>query len=332
MSLNLQYFSSYPEDKAAARQRLRKVVGVDTECAVDVIAVQEGIKSIDVFDELGYEKVACAGSAGVAQSVRQMVYDDQAALGGCPEALRDEVLCNQIYVQRGSDWQVLAHDVERVSSAISLDGGEGRCSGQLAMRSMVWVKLRRVGQDGPAAYVMCTHITGGRFEDQYFLQQLGEERREQPVRCAKFFAERRPQPHEDDVGVLIGDFNALPHYAPTGAMHSYFKTGIANSRGVQLDSERQGLASQAELEDRFKTYMTSPFMALKDLGWTLAYGSEVGPTSAFGHLIDHMALSRGVQVLRAEVQHLTNQKFSTGPPDTDLVLTDHNAVKVALEF
>lgn len=90
----------------------------------------------------------------------------------------------------------------------------------------------------------------------------------------------------------------------------------------------RGVNTVQDLEEHFKNYMTSPFKALKDLDWTFAYGPEVGATSRFGHLIDHIALSTPVEVLKAEVQHLTNQLFSSAKPDTDLVLTDHNAIRV----
>lgn len=66
-------------------------------------------------------------------------------------------------------------------------------------------------------------------------------------------------------------------------------------------------------------------------GWHFAYDQEtVGATSAFGHLIDHVATSAPLeQERRPEVRFLTNQKFGGKPPDTDLVVTDHNAVQVA---
>jgi len=328
MSLNMQYYSSYPEDRAAAREKLQEVTGADGDDAVDVIAVQEGIRSVDVLSELGYEKVVCAGELGVAQTVREMVYSDETALNTCPPELRDELLCNQIYLRTGSDWLVEGRGAERVSSMTNLHGGEGRSQGPLAMRSMAWVKLRRTGRQGRAVFVMCTHLTGGRFEDQYYMQQLAKERREQPIKCASFFSHRRPNPQKDDIGMLIGDFNALPEYAADGPMHAYFKAGIANSKGVELDAKQKGVNTVQDLEEHFKNYMTSPFKALKDLDWTFAYGPEVGATSRFGHLIDHIALSTPVEVLKAEVQHLTNQLFSSAKPDTDLVLTDHNAIRV----
>merc|ERR1712070_567727 len=73
--------------------------------------------------------------------------------------------------------------------------------------------------------------------------------------------------------------------------------------------------------------MLSPFTAIQQQGWSLAYGPEVGVTSGFGHLIDHMATNRPMRVASAQVSYLTNQKFGNKPQDTDLPLTDHNSVK-----
>mmetsp|Transcript_93812 Transcript_93812/g.236407 ORF Transcript_93812/g.236407 Transcript_93812/m.236407 type:complete len:180 (-) Transcript_93812:209-748(-) len=179
---------------------------------------------------------------------------------------------------------------------------------------------------------MCTHISGGRFEDQYFVQQLAEERYQQTKQCNDFFHLRRPGAQASDVGILVGDFNATEAYSASGPMNAYFKFGIAGSEGVWSDAESVGISTQEDLESSFKTYMVSPFKALKEFGWTLAYGEEVGVTSAFGHLIDHMALSRPVPVESAEVIYLTNQKVKGKSADTDVVVTDHNAVKVSFQI
>ena len=63
---------------------------------------------------------------------------------------------------------------------------------------------------------------------------------------------------------------------------------------------------------------------------TMAYSPlEVGATSAFGQTVDHVAMSRSCPT-RVEKYFTTNQRFGSGPPDTDLPLTDHNAVKVTI--
>jgi len=326
MTLNLQYFASYPEDLEAAAHKLRNALGGPNP--PNVVCVQEGLACRDILRELGFKLVVCAGASGVAQSVREMVYHDGAALQACKGDIADRLLCNQLYVRTNSDWAVDEGGVEQISSDLQLSGGGGRVNGALAVRSMSWLKLRRVGVQGPATFVMCTHITGGRFEDQYFVQQLAEERRQQTLRCVDFFNSRRPGAHPEDLGILVGDFNATEEYVHDGPMHGYFKFGIAGSEGVKSDAMDAGISLEEDLESVFKTYMVSPFSALRDSGWTFAYGNEVGVTSAFGHLIDHMALSRPVRVLSSEVVFLTNQKVKGEPSDTDLVITDHNAVKV----
>jgi endonuclease/exonuclease/phosphatase family metal-dependent hydrolase len=214
----------------------------------------------------------------------------------------------------------------QVSSDLQLGGGNNRAEGKLAVRSVVWLKLKKAGTLGPMVYMMCTHITGGRFEDQYFVQQLAQERFRQPERIIEFF-NNRPDPREDDVGMLLGDFNATTEYTPDGPMHGYFKSGIMTSPGVQADAAAVGLDPE-RLSEHFKRYMISPFTAMRKHGWTLAYNQEqIGATSSFGHLIDHMVMSRPLEVVSAKVMFLTNQKIGNKPKDTELPLTDHNAVQ-----
>lgn len=327
MTLNLQYFASFPQDEALASQRLRELTG-----GVDIICVQEGLCGVDVLKAAAFELCICAGEKGQAQSVRDMVYGDGAALGACPEGIRSKLLCNQIYIRRGSPWRVGAVGCEQISSDLCLTGGCGRAKGPLALRTMVWVRLQHHDAHRPAVYVMCVHLSGGRFEDQYFVQDLAAERHRQIERCTAFFSERRPYAEASDVGVLVGDFNATTTYTSNGTMSSYFKAGIAVSEGVAEDARIAQVQMGTELEGLFEAYMLSPFTALDHLGWTLAYGEELGVTSAFGHLIDHMALSRNLLVENAEVVYLTNQKLGNKAADTDLPLTDHNAVKIVLSL
>jgi len=319
MTLNLQYFASYPKDEEAARGRLAEVTA-----GVDVVCVQEGIAGRNVLDLVGYELCVCAGQSKIAQSVHDMVYGDAPTLQLCDASVHDKVLCNQIYLKRGSRWQMVDSGVMQVSSDLYLCGGGNRAEGKLAIRSMAWVKLRE-GISGPSVYIMCTHISGGRFEDQYFVQQLAEERYQQPERIINFF-NNRPDPEDDDIGILLGDFNATTEYTPDGPMHGYFKSSIVSSPGVQADAAATGLDPQ-QLNEHFKNYMISPFAAFEKHGWTLAYDQkQVGVTSGFGHLIDHMAMSKPLKVVSAKVHYLTNQKLGNKPKDTDLPLTDHNAV------
>lgn len=339
MTLNLQYFCSYPADEIAARDRLFDATAGPN--APDVICVQEGLKSRDVLRDVGYEKCICSAEQQIAQSVSDMVYGDQAALSSCRENSHMDFLCNQIYVRPDGPWEVVDQGAVCISSNKWLDGGFGRAQGQLAIRSMVWVKLRRKGggvmtpvngsshrhNRTPMVYVMCTHISGGRFEDQYFLQDLSQERFDQPARIISWFERSRPNPNADDVGILVGDFNATETYLPGGPMQGYFKAAIAKSPGVVEDAATAKLHPD-DLEEHFKAYMISPFKAIRDShNWVFAYDDkQVGASSAFGHLVDHMATNREVEVKSPEVFFLTNQKFSKHQ-DTQLPITDHNSVK-----
>lgn len=321
MTLNLQYFASYPKDEEAARLRLKEVT-----VGCDFVGVQEGLASKDVLSPVGFELCICAGKEGIAQPVYDMVYGDAPTLRGCDETVHNELLCNQIYRRKDSPWVVLDSGAVQISTDLQLVGGGGRAQGNLAMRSMVWVKAQWRTRTGPVVYLMCTHFTGGRFEDQYFVQQLVDERFSQPTRIVNWF-EKRSTPQDDDVGILFGDFNATTEYTEAGPMHGYFKAGIVNSAGVQADATAASL-KEDQLCEHFKKYMISPFTAIEKKGWTFAYDQQqVGVTSGFGHLIDHMATNRAIKVISAKVIHLTNQKFGNKPKDTELPLTDHNSVK-----
>mmetsp|Transcript_80024 Transcript_80024/g.141210 ORF Transcript_80024/g.141210 Transcript_80024/m.141210 type:complete len:365 (+) Transcript_80024:55-1149(+) len=324
MTLNLQYFSSYPKGAEGIAQAQQKLLTATSgPNPPDVICVQEGLQGRDILSTVGYDLAICSGEEGVAQSVCDMVYGDVPTLAACEPETHQMLLCNQVYVRKGSRWTVADKGAMQISSDLQLAGSSGRAQGKLAVRSMVWVKLSGEAFEGPAVYVMCTHISGGRFEDSYFVQQLANERQKQPARIMTFFEEHRSP---GDAGILVGDFNSTGDYDFIGgAMHAYFKAAIANSPGVKADAAAASL-DENKLEELFKDYMVSPFMAILGHEWSFAYGKEVGITSGFGHLIDHMAMSGPLQVLEAEVIYLTNQKFSN-QQDTDLVLTDHNSIK-----
>jgi len=285
-----------------------------------------------VLKAVGFKKTVCSGAQGekdepCAQSVREMVYHDQGTLRMCSEDLHDALLCNEIYMRHDSSWTVVKSGVQKISSDLNLAGGGARAQGKLAVRSMVWVKLYK--SDCPVVYVMCTHITGGRFEDQYFVQQLAEERFKQPERILDFF-DQREDPLADDLGILLGDYNATDKYEPNGPMQGYYKASIKSSEGVQADASAADLTEEA-LEESFKAYMISPFDSIKKRKWHFAYSQDSVNfvTSGFGHLIDHMATNRPVDA-KAEVVYLTNQKFKK-EKDTDLPLTDHNSVKATFQ-
>lgn len=343
MSLNMQYFSSYPSDAEAGAKRLREVTGQTKLPPPDVICVQEGLEGRDeIVTHTGYRRiVSSADPAGSpsgepqAQSVRDMVYGDLAALRAIPETAHDKLLVNEIYIRDGCDWEVVNRGVEQISSDIELQSGKdtGRVSGKLAKRTVVWVQLRNSKDNGNelSAFVLCMHVTGGRFEDNFFVQQLAEERRLQPERAIDVFR-RRAKP--GDVCCLVGDFNATTKYRKHGPMHQYFVNSLQPSRGVQADATLYNIMED-DLEPRFENYMVSPFSALQRSGWTLAYNEkDVGSTSAYGHVVDYMATSCRVP-LKSETITTTNQRCSiTGAEqsNTKVPITDHNAVKVELDL
>lgn len=321
LTINLQYFASWPSDEVAARQRLLQIVSAEPQ--PDVVCVQEGLHGRDVLLQVGYRRLV--SSAAEAQSVRAMVYDHKVTLDAISERARDELLVNELYVRDANlAWEVVDHGVVRTSSKLSLVGGEN-VSGPLAARSVVWARFRPRGcPDVPAAIVLNTHISGGRFEDQFFVQQLAEERRLQVDRALDVFEQvRGPK----DLGILVGDFNATTDDRAAGPVGGYFRSAIRSSVRVQEDA-RAARIGDGDLEAKFRDYMAAPFEALERHSWKLAYSQdEVGPTSAFGHCVDYMAMSRLVQA-RANVFETTRQRFGGGEPDTGLQLTDHNAVKV----
>mmetsp|Transcript_69654 Transcript_69654/g.182618 ORF Transcript_69654/g.182618 Transcript_69654/m.182618 type:complete len:421 (-) Transcript_69654:409-1671(-) len=320
-TLNLQYYASFPKDEAQGVELLREAILDQSQ--TDVICVQEGVAGRDVLGALGYGLCVCSGERGVAQSVRDMVYSDAVALQACDPAVHDKLLCNQIYLRQGSAWKQIDQGVMQISSDHELLGSNGRAQGKLAVRSVVWTKLHKAGGGASDVLVLNTHISGGRFEDLYFAQQLEKERELQPQRCMSLFKEKTTG---DDVGILVGDFNATTQYNNGGAMHCYFKFSIANSDGVKVDVSSLPDTREASKEELFAQYMVSPFHAIEKRGWTLAYGEEIGITSAFGHVVDHMATSRPLEVVSTKLHLLTNQKVGQKPKDVDVPVTDHNAV------
>lgn len=324
LTINLQYYATWPKDTCAACRRVSQLLSAEPR--PDVICVQEGLEGRDVFGQHGYRKLL--SSAAHAQSLRDMVYGHEATLAAVAHESWDQLLVNELYVRDpdSSGWEVVGQGMVRTASEVSLVGGDG-VSGPLASRSAVWVQLRPKGfssQVGPSVTILNTHLSGGRFEDQFFVQQLSEERALQVTRSLDFFEQRRGPL---DLGILVGDFNATTEDRADGPVEGYFRSSVRSSPRVQEDA----LAAQFtpdELEAQFKTYMAAPFTALRQRGWPLAYTQDdVGATSAFGHCVDHMATSRPVRT-QAEVFKTTLQRFGGGAPDTDLPLTDHNAVKV----
>lgn len=329
MTLNFQYFAQYPKQESEGLRRIQEITSqTEDGPPPDIICVQEGLATRNVLRDAGYDLLV--SSSCTAQSVREMVYEDEQALQMIDADSSKALLTNEMFMRRaGISWEVIDKGVMRISSEVELEGGNKeetrRISGKLAVRTLTWVKLKPAAAGAESCvYVLNTHITGGRFEDQFFVQQLAQERFTQTEFVIKFF---QSVAQNDDIGILVGDFNATKKYTQNGPMHGYYMSSIANSPGVQMDAQKLNIDIGSQLEERFKEYMTSPFNAIERCGWTLAYSEEdVGTTSAFGHLVDHMAVSRPDLPVRTEKFLTTNQRFSK-QRDTDVPITDHNAVK-----
>mmetsp|Transcript_22225 Transcript_22225/g.41381 ORF Transcript_22225/g.41381 Transcript_22225/m.41381 type:complete len:613 (+) Transcript_22225:55-1893(+) len=330
MTLNFQYFSSYPKNENIGLERLSEVIGRRQDANYpDIICVQEGLQGREPLGQLGYQRLISSEETGDAQSVHEMVYGDKGTLSLIPEEDHKKLLTNELWISRAQcKWEVEARDVFKMNSPVNLKGTEGRCTGPLAIRTMVWAKLRPRGREtGPFVFVFNVHVTGGRFEDMYFVQDLAEERRKQLESVIKEF--HRLRTSDRDLCILVGDFNATADYKIPGPMHGYFESAIAKAKGVIADADAKALDAN-QLVDRFRDYMTAPFQVLSEMQWKAAYSEDIGATSGFGHVIDHMLTNREIENISAERVIATNQKFKK-EKDCEIVLTDHNAVKVRFE-
>merc|ERR1740123_1360684 len=113
MTLNFQYFASYPKDLQAAQEKLSQILSEPS--SPDVICVQQGLAGRDVLCESGFKLCVCAARCGFAQSVCDMVYGDVPRLKACDPQIHNELLCNQIYIRAKSDWAILDQGATKTS-------------------------------------------------------------------------------------------------------------------------------------------------------------------------------------------------------------------------
>lgn len=322
MTLNLHHLLSFPSDERLGRTRLREITSALPP--PDVVCVQEGLEGSDLLSQIGYTKLI--SSAVKAQPVREMLYGHPGAVAAVPASPREKLSVNELYIRaQGTEWEVVETGVEQVSSDLMLSGGDAGVSGPLAVRSVVWARLRpKSSPEGPFIMVLNTQISGGGFEDQFFVRQLAQERHLQIQRILELFDGRAS---ESDLGILVADLQAPPMDTPGEPLHSYFESAITNSGRAREDANTANLRSKEDLEQRFTEYMLAPFAVLKERHWTLAYSqAKVGATSDLGFLADHMATSREVSV-SAERVITANQRDEAVPRATDVPLSNHNAVK-----
>eukprot|EP00931_Biecheleriopsis_adriatica_P094029 TRINITY_DN67735_c0_g1_i1.p1 TRINITY_DN67735_c0_g1~~TRINITY_DN67735_c0_g1_i1.p1 ORF type:complete len:556 (-),score=95.02 TRINITY_DN67735_c0_g1_i1:14-1681(-) len=314
MTFNVQQYQSFPPDEAAGAQRLRELTELQAVPA-DVICVQEGREDED--DHLGR---LCE-----AFKYRKLHSSAWARLPMDPHAQ----ITNQLYIKESSPWEAVDQGAELISSKMLLKHHAYKYKPcHLPLRTVVWVKLKpkkRAHDEGPSVVVLNTHVSGGRYEDPCFLQRLTEERRKQPERAIAVF-QREAGPR--DAGILVGDFNA-PAQVAESSCRQYFQSKIASVPTVQTDRAAQNLSEDAAFA-KFKDYMAAPFATLGDHGWKLTYDeSEVGPTSTYGHLVDHMAVSDAGRIKAQRSERLLTCK--TPGEQVPLPITDHNAVKVTFD-
>jgi len=317
MTINVENYKSFPADEAAGARRLHEVTQLQ-RVQPDIICVQEGREDEDdhlghLCDAFGYAKL-------------------QSSAWGRLPLDPSSLISNQIFVRRDCPWEVIDRGAEIISSKLLLTHQQfkGRPF-HLPVRTVVWVRVKpkaRSSDEGPAVAVLNTHISGGRYEDQCFLQRLAEERRRQPERVMALF---QREAGDRDVGIIVGDFNASRADVTDGPMQRYFRAAIARSPSVRADAARQGL-SEAAVEARFAEYMTAPFGVFAESGWTFAYNEEtVGPTSVYGHLVDHMAVSSCQRARTRHAERLLTCKGTEGPA-IGVPISDHNAVKCTFDL
>ena len=144
----------------------------------------------------------------------------------------------------------------------------------LGYRSVVCAILRHEEIEKPVQ-VLCTHLSGGRFEDAYLTNELKLERSIQIEKCLK-------QRDDSADNVLVGDFNASP--TRTNPLDSYLEV---------LRGSQKKLSSSD-----YYSYMMAPFTscAKSQNSWNLLYKDLEGPTSTFGHVVDFYMTSPHMHV------------------------------------
>mmetsp|Transcript_56407 Transcript_56407/g.175397 ORF Transcript_56407/g.175397 Transcript_56407/m.175397 type:complete len:861 (+) Transcript_56407:87-2669(+) len=321
LTLNLSHLAGLPQGEQLTAARLREIAAVSP--SPDLVCVQEGLEGSDLLSQAGYTKLI--SSAVKAQTVREMAYFDMDALQELPREARDKLLVNELYINsQGTQWEVADSGVEQTSSDIELTEGDMGVSGPLAVRSLVWVRLRpRISPEGPFVFVLNTQLTGGQAEDQFFLGQLAGERRRQLQRIVEVFESRAT---EGDLGVIVGDFDAPGQEDALGdALSSYFQASVVRSARVKADAAAAKIRGRRLLEKGFLEHKAAPFALLRERGWTLAYDqATLGATSHLGFLADHVATSREVPVAAERMA------FASGGGSSSAEASGRHGVKAVL--
>lgn len=357
MSLNMEFYQQYnnAKDKPAYENYLQQHL-----VAVDVLCVQEDLW--EQSDAFLLPTKPFANFTRIVSSFEQQAAHDKLHFQNFKDnsVHYDEnftsTLGNSIYVKSellllnnntsnddygGGGWTVTGHKVVQISSDLVLPNGV-----VLGCRCVVCATLECQGPHSNAkrkpVQILCTHLSGGRFEDQYMEDpQMAGERRRQMQHCLN---QHDPDAHN----ILVGDFNASA--TKTAAMDGYWKLLRQTEPTQQLSSSD------------FYSYMMAPFTTLladdsnNEKNWSVLYETLDGPTSRFGHVVDYFVTSpqllaplipprtiKRVRMIKEYMDWVTptadedflpqkNDSKSTSTLSTTEILkesiTDHNGVQV----
>ena len=361
LSLNMEFYHQYsklkePSEKHAYEQYLKAKIA-----SVDIMCLQEDLMSGS--DEFLRPTRPFHDFRRIVASFEEQ--DDYDTRNKHLFLHYDEgftsTLGNSIYVRKGkllressnsestdeeettnnAAWTVTAKSVVQISSeSLRLPNNT-----PLEYRCVVSITLVCSNMDKPVQ-VLCTHLSGGRFEDRHMDETpfMNRERGRQMQRCLD-------QKDETAYNVLVGDFNASP--TRTLAMDGYFRL---------LQSEKKNLSMF-----HFYSYMMAPFTTLAAAAaaaaaasttiannhnsnstcvWQLLYDTLDGPTSRFGHVVDYFvtyprlpvhAIKR-VRMIQQYMEWVTptaDDDFKDESSATALCaqsITDHNGVQVTFFF
>lgn len=251
-----------------------------------------------------------------------MIYEDAHTMGimrnnGMEKDSFDSILGNSIYLKKTTEWKRVDHGAKQISTNLILPSNK-----PLGYRSVVFVTLAHDATEKPVQ-VLCTHLSGGRFEDAYLTCELKLERSTQIEKCL----ELRDSSADN---VLVGDFNAS--VTRTSALDGYL---------TMLKGSQKKLTSLD-----YYSYMMAPFTSCSksDNGWDLLYKELEGPTATFGHVVDFYMTSPHMHVQTPfqkppkieRIRMIKDYWFKVQPtadedfPEVALKesITDHNGVKV----
>ena len=323
LSLNMEFYHQYQNanDKPAYEQYLkRKVVSVDVLCVQEDLwqCSDAFLKPTKPFD--GFRRIVSSFEQQAAHDLLRkengdfLNYDDSfTSTLGNSIYVKSELLDNNKNdnTHHHGGWTVIDQTVLQISSDLVLPNGT-----MLGYRCVVGAILESQGGiiDKPVQ-ILCTHLSGGRFEDKYMEEpRMRGERARQMQHCLD-------QQDPSAYNVLAGDFNSSA--TRTKAMDGYWQ--------LLTQQQTEQTTKQLSFTD-FYSYMMAPFTSLAcsssndkndNKDWHLLYETLDGPTSRFGHVIDYFVVSSqllGVPKTIKRVRMIKEyMEWVTPSADTDFV-------------